>query len=326
MAYLDLVSELVQTVQNLPIALSAKFVQRAWDDICQRRTWSFLIKEGGFTAPVLISAGTVTLVQNSASVVVDATAGAALNAVVTATPPLVQRQFRVTTTGGIYNILSWDNPSLTLVLDRPILEASAAGSGYGVYQCYFPGPPQSLQTNGVRDFQRFLSIMDPVNGWTLRDGGSKASLDRRNAQRSTTDLAMRWFDYKADNFGNMLYEFSPGPSGQSFVCLYKTRGLNYAPGNWPLPAVLPESLILDRALSKYCYRWLQLNPGQAQTAKMNWLATKQVDTAQWRIDLQAAELDDENIHMEALLPSLRHRWPFPIDTNFIQSHDVGPWA
>jgi hypothetical protein len=328
-AYLDLVRELAQTVPNLPTNLSETFVQRAWADICQRRTWSFLIKEGGFNAPPIVQGGTVTITQNSVSVVVDATAGAAINAVAAATPPLIQRQFRVSTTGTIYNIVSWNNGTLTLVLDRPILETSAAGASYMIYQCYFSGPPESLRTDGVRDFNRWISVMDPVNGWTLKDDVGKAWLDVRDPQRATTDLAFRYVDYKADTYGNMLWEFWPHPtSGQQYVCLYKAKGLDYAPGNRPLPSVLPESLILDRALSKYCYRWLQLNPGQATTARMNWLATKQVDTAQWRIDLQAAINEDENLHLEAIVGPLRKRYGPPVDASFLQAHSSGlePWA
>jgi hypothetical protein len=321
----DLAAELSGQVPGYSPFLAQRDINRAWRDIVNRRTWSFLIKEGGFNAPVLITAGTVTIVQNSANVIADATATTALQAVAAATPPLTKYQFRISSAGGIYNIVSWTVGTNTLVVDRPILEASKVGASYMSYQCYFPGPPQALQSDGTYDFNRWISIFDPVNGYVIKDGISKAWVDARDPQRSTTSLAYRYFDYKPDSLGNQFWEFWPHPtSGQEYVCLYKARGLDFSQGLTTLPAVIPDSLLLDRALVKYVYRWCAMNAGRfPNLAKTNWAVMTKQGHDQWELDLQKTILEDENLAMQAIVGPM-NRWGMPpIDSNFLQSHSSG---
>ena len=120
--------------------------------------------QGQMYVPGTITAGTVTTVQFTNTIVFDATAAAALNAVALAAAPqplLTQRQFRLTG-GPIYNITGWamDTPSAglgTATLDRPFAESSVSGLSYMVYLPYVPTPRA--------DFVKFLSIADPINDY-----------------------------------------------------------------------------------------------------------------------------------------------------------------
>lgn len=325
MAFVDLYSRLTGMITGLSPRLAQTFINYAWRDLLNAREWSFLIAEGGFDAPLLINAGTVNVTQNSASVVADTTAGAALNAVVAATPALTARQFRVGQGGSLYNITAWNNGTRTLTLDRPFLEPSNATAQYSVYQCYFPPPPQAKQTSGLYDFARYTSIKDPINGFPLSTETGMAWLDWRDPQRNVADLAYGIFDYKADSLGNPLYEFWPHPtSGQTYQCTYKRLGLAFTTGAQALPQMIPEGLILNRALYAYLYPWAMLQaartPGLRQ---VNWGAMIAQAEVMYKMDLQAAKLEDENVHLTAITGPQGDRGPGgPIDARFVQGHDM----
>jgi hypothetical protein len=197
-----------------------------------------------------------------------------------------------------------------------------------VYQCYFPAPPESIQPDGSRDFNRWISVVDPINGWTLRDNWTKARLDRIDPQRSEQSLAYRYCDYKTDSGNNPLFEFWPHPtSGQTFVALYRANGVAFSSGNQPLPQCIPEGLLIDRTLYGYAYRWAQINAGRdARLAKTNWGSMIRDADVLWKQNMQAAAMIDENIHMTQLLGAKMRGWPFPITASFIQSHDVTGFA
>src|SRR5271166_5605357 len=129
-------SELMGTVPRLDPLLAQNFVNRAWRDIKDSRSWSWLIQEGTLIAPQLVNAGTCSVIQFNAVVTLDATAQAALNNL--NTPVITQRQFRVAG-GPIYNISSIPgNPPATLTLDRPYMESTQVGQPYSIYRCYYP--------------------------------------------------------------------------------------------------------------------------------------------------------------------------------------------
>ncbi len=321
----EMVAELTGIVPGYSQFLARRDLNKAVRDIYDRRTWSFSIQDGGFNAPALIQGGSVTVTENSNLVVADTTATAALQAVAAATPPLTQRQFRIASAGGIYNITGWNLGTSTLTLDRPILEPSGTLTTYMVYQCYFPPPPQALQMDGSYDFNRWISVVDPINGFALDQDKGKAWLDIRDPQRSTTDLAYYLFDYKLIGNNVPLSEFWPHPtSGQEYICLYKSRGLPFTAGNQPLPQAIPDSLVLDRAMVKYTYRWAAINAGRdPKLAKTNWAAMQQAGLKQWEIDLQAAALEDDNVYLQTIVGPLRQKgFLGPIDSRFMQSHDM----
>src|SRR5204863_5590036 len=124
MAYEACAGEIAGTVPKLSPFLARKLVARAWRDIRDTRTWSFLVADAALVAPNAVSAGTVAVVQGSATVQADATAQAALVVLATAAnPPVELCQFRVNQ-GPIYNITAFDSGTGVITLDRIYLEAS----------------------------------------------------------------------------------------------------------------------------------------------------------------------------------------------------------
>jgi hypothetical protein len=152
----------------------------------------------------------------------------------------------------------------------------------------------------------------------------KAWLDIRDPQRSTTDLAYRIFDYKVK--ANVpYYEFWPHPTGgQEYVALYKAKGLAFTSGSQGIPDVIPEGLLIDRALGHYAYRWAAINAGRdPKLAKTNWLGFKRDADANFEIDVQKAKLEDDNIIQQTIIGPMGNKgWP-PVDAAFLQAHSTG---
>lgn len=327
MAFEDLAFELSGIVPGYSIFLAEKAIARAWQAIIRRRTWSFLVAEGAFNAPPLINTGSVTTQTNSVSVVANTAAAAALNAVVAATPVLTARQFRVGFGGSIYNISAWNNGTKTLTLDRPFLEAGASGQQYQVYQCYFPPPPQALLagTPAIYDFNRWLSVLDVTNGYPLSLMYSKAWLDRKDPQRTSANLSYIIVDYKADVNGNPLYEFWPHPiNGQTFTCVYKRKGQAVITGLEPIPDIISESLIIDRALYKSVYPWAAVQAGRdPKLGRVNWVVQQEEASKQWESELQTAKLEDDNVFLQSIVGPMRQRgYMGPVDSTWLSSHDA----
>ena len=316
----EIYSELVGLNPAVSPFLAQKWINRAWRDILDTREWSFLLADGGFNAPPLIQAGAVSITQNSITVVANATAAAAFNAV-GFNPPFTLYQFRVGSAGSLYNIVTYDGVN-TLTLDRPVLEPTNAAAGYMAYQAYFPPPPQALTGNLLYDFDRWISVKDPVNGIDLDLETDNAWLDWTDPQRTGgNNLAYGIFYYKADVQGNPFYEFWPHPTaGQQFVCKYKRRGLAFSTGMQPLPQMIPEGLIINRALYRNVYPWCISQAGrQPSLAKVNWMPLMIAAEKSYLYDLQMAKLQDENVHLTAIVSPQGPQW-FP--SSYIQGHDM----
>jgi len=322
----ELVSEITGMVPEYSALKARRDLNRAWRDILDKRPWSFLIAEGAFAAPPLLTTGTISYTQGSVLVTPDATAAAVWNAVPLAS--LVQRQFRFAGDGALYNIVGWTAPTGPLTLDRPILEPSATGATYRLYQCYFPPPPEALVAaqSGEFDFNRWISVLDPVNAYPLKLDRSKAWLDLRDPQRADADLAYYIVDYKMSATGVPLYEFWPHPTaGQQYICLYKRRGLAFVRGTDPLPQMLPDGLLLNRALYRHVYPWAAANAGRfPQLQRTNWQYLMREARGDYFADLQAAQLQDDNVMLQSMSGPQR-QWPAfgPIDSRFMQSHSMG---
>jgi len=325
----DLTSELTGVVPGLSTFLAAKFINRAWRDILEARSWSFLFAEGGFNAPTAISDGTVAITTGLTTLTANVVAAAAIDAVPVPvlTNPQGPYQFRINFAGELYNITGWDTVTNTLTVDRPILEPTNAAATYNIYQCYFPPPPQALLGN-VFDFDRWISVLDPITPINLRVDIGKRTLDRRDPQRASSNLAYYVYNYKATAVGIPLYEFWPHPTGgQTYVCIYKRRGLDFVLAGAPLPQMIPDALVVNRAIYRYAVPWMAMNAGRlpqlAKVGNLSWLMTQA--RAEYKTDLQAAKLEDDNVDLQSLVQSnwSRWGWPFPVDSGFMQGHSLG---
>src|SRR5712692_4193734 len=104
----DLYSELVGLQPAVSAFLAQKWINRSFRDILDSREWSFLLAEGAFNAPPIIQAGSVSVTKNILTVVANAAAAVALNAVGLGPPPLTSYQFRLGAAGALYNITAYD--------------------------------------------------------------------------------------------------------------------------------------------------------------------------------------------------------------------------
>jgi hypothetical protein len=335
-AYLDMVSELAGTIPGLPPSLCLTHINRAWRDVRQARLWSFQVVDVAIVCPAQITAGTVTLVQYSPTVTLDAPASAAVTPfLISAGPTLQQLQIRfggfvsTTTVGPLYQILSVNATvptAIVLTLDRPVVETSGVGVGYQIYRAYVNAP--------VADFQRWTAIQDMANGYTCRLDLTSTYFDSIDPQRSSQGLAYFVGAFQNESGvqplpGYALYEFWPHPvMGQTFYAQYRRRTADLSPTNPTQPDVIPDQLIVDRALGYYAYPWAQTNMGRfPPLAKVNWSnAIKEAKDRYLEAYRDVKRIDDD-VRNQSILArghGLREgrRFPYPLDSNFLQAHLV----
>jgi len=195
-----------------------------------------------------LSPGTISIQPFQNIVVCDAVASAALIAY-TGFPLITQQQFRVPYYS-IYNIIGIDptDPNaVTLKLDRPWMEpAQPPGSGYMLYQCYFPLPPGAKRIWNVRD----TTNNNAMNFW------SKTQIDLaiEDAERTVFDEPLYVVPYQIDTrpnsatLGQQLVELWPGPLSQlpyTFMCQCNWAPLVNPTDNLPFP--LSDELVKERA-------------------------------------------------------------------------------
>lgn len=276
--------------------------------------------QGQMYVPNQITAGTVTTTQFSTSVVFDATAAAALNAVALAAPPqpvLVQRQFRLTG-GPIYNIIAWDGVN-TATLDRPFAESSVSGLSYMVYLPYVPTPRA--------DFQKFLSIADPINDYRFRRRNlykTTGEIDRRDPNRQAFSIPI-WaasHDYTTLPSGVVVprYEFWPhGVQAINYNVAYQVRGV-YADTD-TIPSQISDATLIARA-RYYCYSFQVTQPNVPKEMIGALVQAARTVTAEYADLLQKDKREDDNIFEQNVFeceddPQLSG----PIDSDYAQSHD-----
>jgi hypothetical protein len=312
MAFSDLYQELRGQIPALSIFLAQSFVRRAWRDIRRHRAWSFLVEEGVLQCPASLTTGTVSCTQFSDQVTPDAAAIAVLD-VLGLNPAVTKRQFSLSAGAPIYNIKAYDG--VTLTLDRPYQETTVAGSAYRIFRCYYEPP--------AADFVRFIDVRDIQNARTIKLGMSKEELDLSDPQRTNTGDPYQLVTYKADSAQGPLYELWPHPTSQkSYVCLYHRRGTDLQDDEDTLPSIIPESLVIDRAMV-YAYEWAAANAGREPTLQgVNWLALKADRMASYREELSKLIREDEEVFLQSIVvKGSMSGFPYPLDANFLQSHD-----
>jgi hypothetical protein len=256
-AFLDLSAELAGTLPGLSPALAESYVTRAWQDITRVRHWSFLGAEAVLVCPPAVTTGTVHVTTNAPTVTCDAAATTALTPLLTATPPLTALQFRLPA-GTLYSITAAAGSPLVLTLDRPVSEPTALAAPYQVYRAYIPEPPATdfMRWESLDDYQHQYAITGP------RLTRSSVDFDRRDPARTSQGLAVELAALRGTP--TPLWELWPHPTeGQTFLAFYRTNGglPDYTDPTSAPPPVIPESLILHRALAWYGYPWAQVNKG-----------------------------------------------------------------
>jgi hypothetical protein len=329
MAFLDYAGELTGWIPRLDFLLAQKLVNRAWKDIREARLWSWLTGEGTLVVPQIVTTGTVTVTRFSTAVTVDVTASAALANLTN--PLLTQRQFRSGLGGGpVYNIVAVDNPATpgTLTLDRPWMDATAAGQPYQIYRCYYT--PSDGAGNFISDFLMFTVILNATDGYAIIGKNlflTKAELDARDPTRGAQSVPYGLATYKVDANGFPIYELWPHPtSARGLPYLYRRRGIPLS-SSVDVPGTLSSDMLIQRALDYAC-DWAILNAGRFPELKdVDFRLMKAEANRKYEKMLLDARRNDDNIFLANYLPNLRDYLNYPpVDSNFMQSHDFGDVA
>lgn len=311
MTYEQLWNEILGRLPSLDPAYAPKLVQRAWRDIRDSRPWSFLIGNGVLFSPGVITAGSVSVQQFSATITFDATARAALTGLTN--PVITSRQFR-SGGGPIYLISAIDAAFAAngiATLNRPYLESTNTTALYQVYRCYY-GPPMVDSSTEVTDFIRYRAIYNPATLQRFRLYGTVEELNFMDPKRVTSGNPWGLFTHSLDT--GKFYEMYPHPlASQSYICTYQKRGADLAAGE-SLPASIPDELMLERCMYHAC-QWAEASKGRIKELQgPNWQSLMVGHNANYVDRLREAALRDEDTLKQNGIPDdlayLGYGWPF----------------
>ncbi len=338
MSYLELSAELAGSLPGLSDFLASSYIQRGYKDILKKRLWSFQTVDASIVCPTQITAGTAAYTQfaSPSMVTLDAAATAALTPFLTGTPRLIQMQIRfggfanTAMAGQVYQIQQTAivGGFLVLTLDRPIVEATSAASGYQVYRCYVQPP--------FPDFLKWLSVVDFSNALDLEFGYTSEYFDALDPQRASQGLSYYIGAFQGSTSvgqnplgGQQLYELWPHPvQGQTFYAKMQRSGPFFVNPLDTQPDPITDQMILDKANYSYALPNRRVNAGRDPAlAKINW--SQAITDAQKSFTLSYidAKRQDEEIRLRSVFNrghGLRDvgQWPWPIDADFLQSHLV----
>jgi hypothetical protein len=283
-------------------------VNRAWMDVQRRFLWSFLWSDFSIPTPTPVSTGTVTLVAGQSTVVGDATASAAWQAMGLVNP-ITTRQFRVGM-GTIYNIIGFDGVS-TITLDRPYVDTVVgAAQGYQIYGVYFYAP--SI------DFLWFESVRDTLSGYPLNVTLTREFVDSIDPQRFQSGWPQGILPYTIETQpgafkGFPKYEIWPAPlNGYTYVAQGFRKGVPFTSPNDTVPSPLGEDVVM--ALAKF-YAYENAEANKQPEDKRNFTFLMGAATKEYENLLSSYMLSDETF-------SHRH----VIDTRISAYVGTLPWV
>ena len=315
--FAQLYNELVGWIPKLDPNHARTLLQRAWDDIRNEWNWSFLQQRGVLFSPALITTGTVSVTQFSASFQMSAAAITALASI--SNPVITQRQIRIGQR--IFTVATYDSGTGAGTFDDIYYDATNATAGYQLYRCYY-GPPLDVTGGEVTDFYTYRSIYDPVsNKWLFPLHGQQADLNSRDPNRLAFGNPQSMYAYRTsvvlDPITSAptyvpLFEMYPHPTAaRVYPCVYFRRG-----GDMVLTEILPQSipdqLIIERALWYGC-KWAAMNQARwPELAGINWRLQSDDHARAYLEILKGSVRIDEELMIESMIPDF-HRRPQVID-------------
>jgi hypothetical protein len=315
--YDQLWNELLAHLPQLPALLAQKLINRAWRDIRDHRHWSFLMAEGWLYSPPSLSTGTANVTQFSQSVILDATASAALAGL--PNPAITLRQFRVSG-GPIYSITAADFSTPTavvLTLDRIYVESTNTAAAYTITRIFY-GPPLNAVGVEVTDFLRYRRVYDPVSAYSLVLNVAAEELDNSDPQRASSGQPYVLATRRSDSNNQPVYEMWPSPNFErGYLVVYQRRGVDLVSGD-SLPPVITDDLILERALFRGC-QWAS-HQADARYRGINWPLFMEQHNTLYKEQLRLCEIQDEEQMVQNLLIPESSGSLYPIDSAFLQSH------
>lgn len=254
-----MIVELRGIVPKLPISYAKTLINRAYADVRRQNLWSFQVYESNWIAPAVINAGTATAVQGSNQVTLNNAAAAAVNASITSYNPINQRQFRIGVST-VCSIVAWDGASI-LTLDRGFPDPPlVAGTGYQIYQVYYPAPFQ--------DHLSFVAVRDMVNFTDLILDKDESWLNEQDPQRTWYYFPTHVIPYlqgtdptNTATYQVQLFELWGVPQTNRAYQLYGIRkGTNLVNPTDTLPPVITEECVVAMA-KYYAFEWAEANKG-----------------------------------------------------------------
>jgi hypothetical protein len=305
-------SELIGLVDGLDPFSAKKFINRAYADVASEREWGFLRGRAVIQIPSAISAGTVSVTQFLDTVQFSVAAAAVLD-LFGLNPSVAQCQIKITTRGGPYSITDYQ-PGGAATLDRAYQETTDATSAYTLLRCYITPPA---------DFLRYISVNDPLRGWSLIFGPkwTQQTLDRIDSQRTCggDPLALATYIYRD---GQTQYEVWPHPTvGRAFLTEYRKRGVDLVSGD-----SIPDAIGMDLLMSRAKYRAYEFGAGKSATASKAqvFLALMREANNDYEAKLHKyKKLDKAQNPDTVVIPSDRSIWP--VDAEWMQAH-AGYWG
>lgn len=304
-------NELLGQVDGLDPFSAQKYVNRSYADICAEREWGFLRGRAVIQIPNAVTAGKVAVTQFLDTVQFDATAAATLD-VFGLNPSVAQCQIKISTRGGAYSITQYTAGGAA-TLDRAYQETTDAASAYTLLRCFISPPA---------DFLRFISINDPLRGWSLVFGSlwTQQSLDRIDSQRTVEGdpLALATYVYRD---GQTQYEVWPNPTvGRALLTEYRKRGVDLVSGD-----LIPDAIGMDLLMSRAKFRAYEFGAAKATSAARasTFITLKRDAKAEYDAQLFKYIKQDKAQNPDTVVIQ-RDRSLWPVDAQYLQSH--APWA
>lgn len=218
-------------------ALAQDIIRDSFQQLAERRTWSWRRGHGSFYPNIFYNTGTATVTTNSAYVTGSGTTWAA---------NMVGCQFRggaIPSAFPTYTILAVLSPTLML-LDQNWAGATLASIQYQIFQCYFPVP---------QDFQSFESLTNPTNSFQIWTNLTQAELDRMDPQRTVSGVvyAAAFYDYTANYEGDIHPILQVAGSGASPV---STTSQGYS---FPSASTYSIQITAGGAVGSVVFQWKQ---------------------------------------------------------------------
>ncbi len=337
----EFATQLMGEIPGLPFLFARKYINQALDAISRTRLWSWNVNDGIIISPGLLTTGTVDVTNFSNQVQFDSVAQAAI-ATTSFNPPITQRQFR-TMGGPIYNLVGYDSGTGIGTLDRLYIANTATQQEFQIYKCYYGAPSIDGVTPNI-DFLRYLTINDPINGYTIADKRltmDRTALNRRDPMRGAQGQPYYTATYRpgpnlmnvdgsiprSPTDGMMQYEWWPHPTtAQAYLVQYERQNLTLGPADY-LPNQCPP-LLLQYKVDEFAYRWAAQNMARIPELKgINWMAMVLEVQAKFKVEMVEAKRNDTEILTTILRPGTAGIMDFfgPIDSNWAQSHGVAGW-
>lgn len=276
---------------------------------------------GTLFTPQLI-AGTASVTQFSNSVTLSGALNTALTGLTN--PVITLRQFRVVSDGMIYTIAS--APALSVItLDNIFLGTTNASASVQIYRCYYGYPLGSAGTE-VTDFYRYKSITDLINNRSFQSlRKTRQQIDNADPQRSNQTNPFYLAAFDSDSNGRTRFEMWPHPTSLCpYRASYQKRGVDFTVVvNETIPDPIPDSLLIDGGL-RYACEWASNNKKRVPELEgINWDTRSVMYERRFQDLLKVAIRQDEETTAENWVETEDSVPAYPIDSNWMQSHDTG---